>query len=268
MEQANTAINCSRSVTGGNGLTGGGTLNQNQVISGVNATTGAKGVVQLNDSTGGTNTTTAATANAAKKAYDRAAAYAPSKTGSGASGTWNIAISGTANTVKVNDTGFGTSSTRAIACFGQSSDPTGSDYSNIKYPSEKVPTIKGDGLVTIPGELRVQNGWVFESNTSLRSGGSNSAMKFYSVNGKYNFYDPVGITMTQIVGGSPIGPGLRVAGEADLKNPENYDEAGEYIGPMTSPIDELKEMVVKLQARVEELEKGGTQKKTTRKRKS
>ena len=29
-----------RSVTGSNGLTGGGTLNQNQVISGVNATTG------------------------------------------------------------------------------------------------------------------------------------------------------------------------------------------------------------------------------------
>ena len=52
-----------------------------------------------------------------------------------------------------------------------------------------------------------------------------------------------------------------------VKNPENYDEAGEYIGPMTSPIDELKEMVVKLQARVEELEKGGEQKKTTRRRK-
>ena len=48
---ASTATDCSRSVTGSNGLTGGGTLNQNQVISGVNASTGAKGVVQLNDST-------------------------------------------------------------------------------------------------------------------------------------------------------------------------------------------------------------------------
>ena len=124
-------------MTGSNGLTGGGTLNQNQVISGVNASTGAKGVVQLNDSTGSTSTTTAATANAAKKAYDRAAAYAPSKTGSGASGTWNIAISGTANTVKVNDTGFGTTSTRPIACFGQTSDPTEATYTNIKYPTRE-----------------------------------------------------------------------------------------------------------------------------------
>ena len=190
-------------MTGSNGLTGGGTLNQNQVISGVNASTGAKGVVQLNDSMVAPAPQQLQRRTLPRKLYDRAAAYAPSKTGSGASGTWNIAISGTANTVKVNDTSFGTTSTRPIACFGQSSDPTEATYTNIKYPTQKVPTIKGDGRVTIPGELRVQNGWVFESSTELRSGGSNSAMKFYSSNGKFNFYDPVGITFTQIVGGSP-----------------------------------------------------------------
>ena len=42
------------------------------VISGVNATTSAKGVVQLTDGVASTSTTTAATANAAKTAHDKA----------------------------------------------------------------------------------------------------------------------------------------------------------------------------------------------------
>ena len=80
-------------------------------------------------------------------------------------------------------------------------------------------------------------------------------MKFYSSNGKFNFYDPVGITFTQIVGGSPIGPGFhRVALRQTSKIRRTTTMSEPYIGPMTSPIDDLKEMVVKLQARVTELE--------------
>ena len=178
-QDSQTAVdstNCSRSVFGGNGLTGGGRLNANRTlavgasdatiivdadgirvdqsnlnftdaakdgqininatnglvasgnnatanqggnttrtISGVNATTSAKGVVQLNNTVTSTSTTQAATANAAKEAYDRAEEYAPSKTGANASGTWGIDISGNAATADVaaSVTGNIDSATRA-----------------------------------------------------------------------------------------------------------------------------------------------------------
>ena len=95
-------------ISASNGLTASGnnaTANQSgnttRTISGINATTSAKGVVKLNDSVASTSTTEAATANAARKAYNRAAEYAPSKTGANASGTWNIDISGNAATADV-----------------------------------------------------------------------------------------------------------------------------------------------------------------------
>ncbi len=55
-----------------NGVNVGFDSNQAIVISGVNASTSAKGVVQLTDGVASTSTTTAATANAAKTAYDKA----------------------------------------------------------------------------------------------------------------------------------------------------------------------------------------------------
>ena len=159
---ATTAANCTRSVSGGNGLTGGGQLTTNRTlavgaadatiiveangirvdqnnlnftpaanngqininasngltatgnnaranqsgnttrtISGIDATTDVKGVTRLIDSVTSTSVIRAATANAAKTAYDRAAQYAPSKTGANASGTWGIDISGNAATADV-----------------------------------------------------------------------------------------------------------------------------------------------------------------------
>lgn len=68
-----------------------------------NASTSADGVVQLYDGVDSTSTTLAATANAVKTAYDEVATYAPSKTGVGASGTWNISISGNAATSTAAD---------------------------------------------------------------------------------------------------------------------------------------------------------------------
>lgn len=62
------------------------------------ATTSVAGVTQLNNTVTSSSTTQAATANAARLAYNRAAEYAPSKTGTGASGTWGINISGNALT--------------------------------------------------------------------------------------------------------------------------------------------------------------------------
>ena len=69
-----------------------------RLISGIDATTSQKGVVQLNNTTTSTSQTQAATANAAKKAYDRVATYAPKKDGTNATGTWGIDISGNAAT--------------------------------------------------------------------------------------------------------------------------------------------------------------------------
>ena len=103
---ATDSTNCSRSVTGSNGLSGGGVLNSDQVISGINATTSAKGVVQLTDSASSTSTTTAATPNAVKAAYDRGslgvtnAATAQSKADAalpkaGGTITGNLTVNGT-----------------------------------------------------------------------------------------------------------------------------------------------------------------------------
>ena len=94
---ADNSTNCSRTISASNGLTGGGELNANRTISGVNATTSAKGVVQLSTSTSSTSTTQAATPSAVKTAFERAADYAPSKTGLNASGTWPINVTGNAN---------------------------------------------------------------------------------------------------------------------------------------------------------------------------
>ena len=59
-------------------------------------------------------------------------------------------ISGTAaqaDTVKVNDAGFGSTGNRPIACFGGSKTPSGG-YSSISYATANPPTIKGTGELT------------------------------------------------------------------------------------------------------------------------
>ena len=58
-------------IIAGTNCTGGGTLAENRTINVPNASTTARGAVQLNDATNSTKTDEAATANAAKKAYDR-----------------------------------------------------------------------------------------------------------------------------------------------------------------------------------------------------
>jgi hypothetical protein len=57
-------ISSNVTITTSNGLSGGGDLTQNRVISGDDASTSQKGVVQLNDTLTSTSTTEAATANA------------------------------------------------------------------------------------------------------------------------------------------------------------------------------------------------------------
>jgi hypothetical protein len=61
-----------RTITGSNGLSGGGSLGASRVISGVNASTSLKGVVQLDSSTSSTSTTKAATPLAVKNVKDQA----------------------------------------------------------------------------------------------------------------------------------------------------------------------------------------------------
>ena len=86
-----------------------------RTISGIDATTEVKGVVQLNNETNATWTTRAGTANSVRLAYNRAEEYAPSKTGANASGTWGIDITGNAATADVaaSVTGNIDSATRA-----------------------------------------------------------------------------------------------------------------------------------------------------------
>ena len=75
--------------------------NTTRTISGINATTSVKGVVQLKNSVTSTSNTTAATPKSVKTAYDRAEEYAPAKDGTNATGTWDIDITGNAATADV-----------------------------------------------------------------------------------------------------------------------------------------------------------------------
>lgn len=61
----------------------------------------------------------------------------------------NLTVSGlnVATAVKVQSGGFGTSSNRPIACFGNAANPTLSSNSEIKFAIENAPTIKGDGTI-------------------------------------------------------------------------------------------------------------------------
>ena len=110
------SINASNGlVATGNNATANQSGDTTRTISGVDATTNVKGVVQLQDSINSTSTTRAATSAAVKLAYDHAPEYAPSKTGSGASGTWGIDITGNAATATVAQSVTGNISTADTA---------------------------------------------------------------------------------------------------------------------------------------------------------
>ena len=57
--------------------------------------------------------------------------------------------------VAIAPSGFGDSSNRPIACFGNNSTPSGGGSSNIKFPNSNAPTIKGDGLIKANNGIEV-----------------------------------------------------------------------------------------------------------------
>ena len=67
-----TGVSASRSISTTSPLSGGGDLSTNRTLSIADASTSVKGAVQLTDSTASTSTTTAATPNSVKSAYDLA----------------------------------------------------------------------------------------------------------------------------------------------------------------------------------------------------
>lgn len=94
-------------ISANNGLSGGGSLAANRTISGVNATTSVKGVVQLNDTVTSTSTTQAATANAVRVANNAAIAAANK--------TWAMAQVNGATGATINKTTRITATSRVSA---------------------------------------------------------------------------------------------------------------------------------------------------------
>lgn len=92
--------------------------------------TSTLGIVQLYSGVDSTSSSLAATAGSVKTAYDQVATYAPSKAGSGATGTWDISISGNAATATTATTattaGSATTATTAdsVAWSGVTGTPT------------------------------------------------------------------------------------------------------------------------------------------------
>ena len=220
---AGNATNCSRTISASNGLTGGGQLNANRTISGVNASTSAKGVVQLSTSTSSTSTSLAATASAAKAAYDRAASYAPSKTGSGASGTWGISISGAVNNTNYNVNNTNTGTIRLM-------------FTGSSYPS--VPASNGTG----------SNGWCFNP-------GGSAFNNYYNTNSAKTslWLNRQGNTTGKFIQFRYGAGNLSTTGErgnirlTDSGNKTAYNTTSDYrlksnVAPMTGAIDEVKQL--------------------------
>lgn len=94
----------STTITADNGLsvTAGGTLAATTTVSGVDATTAAKGVVQLSNATDGTSQTMAATPKAVSDALQAAKDYADTA-GAPYSGTAPIAVDATNRVISVTD---------------------------------------------------------------------------------------------------------------------------------------------------------------------
>ena len=137
----------------GYGLITAGTLDGDVIEAG---TTSARGTVQLTDSTSSTSTTTAATPNAVKTAYDLGDAALP-KTG----GTMTGAI-------------FGDSSTSPSAPgYAFDGDPntglytTGADELALATGGNARLTIDSAGAVVIPGDLTVQGTTTTIDSTTL-----------------------------------------------------------------------------------------------------
>lgn len=101
MAKASTAI----AAANGLSVTAGGTLGEATTISGVDATTSAKGVVQLSDATTGTSQTKAATEKAVSDALQAAKDYADQAAAGGGNytGTAPIAVDTTTHVVSISD---------------------------------------------------------------------------------------------------------------------------------------------------------------------
>ena len=137
----------------GYGLITAGTLDGDVIEAG---TTSARGTVQLTDSTSSTSTTTAATPNAVKTAYDLGDAALPK-----AGGTMTGAI-------------FGDSSTSPSAPgYAFDGDPntglytTGADELALATGGNARLTIDSAGAVVIPGDLTVQGTTTTIDSTTL-----------------------------------------------------------------------------------------------------
>ena len=137
----------------GYGLITAGTLDGDVIEAG---TTSARGTVQLTDSTSSTSTTTAATPNAVKTAYDLGNAALPK-----AGGTMTGAI-------------FGDSSTSPSAPgYAFDGDPntglytTGADELALATGGNARLTIDSAGAVVIPGDLTVQGTTTTIDSTTL-----------------------------------------------------------------------------------------------------
>ena len=162
-------------------------------------------------------------------------------------GTWGINISGRAteaNKLQVQTFGGNTTwKTIAGVGTGDSSYPVQGQYHSygVQGTTGNQIRMNGVGDMTIPGTIN--GGWQFVSSTKIKSGGSNSAMTFLSVNGKYNFRDSGDNNNTgQIQAGNVTFRSLnRIVGEAD--EAANYSEDGDYTGPvedLLATIDALK----------------------------
>ena len=120
MAKASTAI----SATNGVEVTVGGTLGEATTISGVDATTSVKGVVQLSGATNGTSQTKAATEKAVADALQAAKDYTDTHGGSGGktyTGTAPIVVNNTSDTISINDA---TSSAKGVVQLSNSTTGT------------------------------------------------------------------------------------------------------------------------------------------------
>jgi hypothetical protein len=188
--KANSAITISTTAP----LSGGGDLSANRTLTIADGTTSVKGAVQLNDSTSSTSTTTAATPNSVKTAYDLAAAALPKSGGTmsgaiamGSSRITGLALPGASTDAlqasqgpTVPNSGI---HTNIVQMKAWTSDPA----STTVYTSNTYTTTSGVHVfaaISIPYAMTLSTIWVWQTTgASAGASGAFYGLGIYSTAG-------------------------------------------------------------------------------------
>jgi hypothetical protein len=188
--KANSAITISTTAP----LSGGGDLSANRTLTIADGTTSVKGAVQLTDSTSSTSTTTAATPNSVKTAYDLAAAALPKSGGTmsgaiamGSNRITGLALPGASTDPLIASQSMGAPSPSIHAGGSYPLKAWNADPANCALSSASVSMtsqIEFFTAITIPYTMTLNQIWVYQiQGATYQATGGYYALGIYDTSG-------------------------------------------------------------------------------------